>query len=55
MDPNETLRWLRRSADAIEADEYADDVAQEMTEQFRSLDEWLSKGGFLPADWSRSK
>lgn len=21
---------------------------------FRALDEWLSKGGFLPTDWQRS-
>lgn len=42
MDPNEALRLLRK---------YASDTGGEFGEQFEALDEWLSKGGFLPAAW----
>ncbi len=49
MDPNTTLARLRELAAA------ADDVeeAAELAEAFHALDEWLSRGGFLPADWAR--
>lgn len=49
MDPNEALKQMRQAISDgrdTEAAAYAED-----------LDEWLSKGGFLPAQWSgkRSK
>lgn len=46
MDPNETLKNLRK---------YASDTGGEFGEQFEALDEWLSKGGFLPADWQTGR
>lgn len=45
MDPNTALQALRK---------YASDTGGEFAEQFEALDEWLSKGGFLPADWARA-
>lgn len=55
MDPNEVLKWARESVKKILEDEYQDEIANELAEQFRSLDEWLSKGGFLPKDWQPLK
>jgi hypothetical protein len=54
MDPNAALAEARQAADQVEAsgDEGIDvDAAFTLTEKFRALDEWLSRGGFLPADW----
>ena len=51
MDPNETLRELRRLVTRL-SDQYAGDdsaAAQAMAEKFDALDEWLSRGGFLPS------
>ena len=44
MDPNETLRMLRRAIERREIDAIED--------LFDALDIWLSSGGFLPDDWS---
>lgn len=55
MDPEELLAELRQMA--ADADEYGGIHAQTWVEdgpgKFAALDEWLSKGGFLPKDWSR--
>ena len=66
MDPNEALRQLRAlaakvitSVDAYEGLDEADEeeleemalAGESLASQFQALDEWLSKGGFLPADW----
>lgn len=49
MDPNETLRMLReRVADALNDRDYS---PIRVAILFEALDEWLSKGGFLPDDW----
>jgi hypothetical protein len=51
MDPNETLRRLRACAD--EDDPFnAAELLPVMQEHFRALDEWLSKGGFVPDAWN---
>jgi hypothetical protein len=56
MDPNQAL------ADAREATKVADrtsgpwehlDALEDALESYRALDEWLSKGGFLPTAWAR--
>lgn len=52
MDPNETLRLLREWTRNALNDEYPSLVALEGAEHFEALDEWLSKGGFFPDDWS---
>jgi hypothetical protein len=52
MDINETLRVLRDACSRNRDKEFmSDDDATTMVEGFDALDEWLSKGGFLPVDW----
>lgn len=54
MDPNETLAQLRESARVLGecADRFPDDYYDfHIPDLFKSLDEWLSRGGFLPTAW----
>jgi hypothetical protein len=59
MDPNEALSQLRLLVTIVNDPHSPDgrptpgEVAREMAEIFDGLDEWLSKGGFLPKSWSR--
>ena len=64
MDPNETLMCMRECAEEVwvltagivdESFEHSTDrqLAQRQAELFEALDQWLLKGGFLPADWKR--
>lgn len=63
VDPNETLRRLREAAaefvkrdeaDVVNpADMYA--LGSQVVDAAADLDEWLSRGGFLPADWARGR
>lgn len=49
MDPSETLaniRWLVKHHNN-------EDDTSELVNNINALDEWLSKGGFLPDDWSK--
>lgn len=56
MDPNEALRRLRRLCEALsDRDDYDNEVAGELAGQFEALDQWISKGGFLPDDWQRNQ
>lgn len=50
MDPNEALRVVREAARRL-LDEYDAEAAYELAERFVALDEWLTRGGFLPAVW----
>lgn len=58
MDPSEALVKLRAMVHAEHAigsqwtPEYANQRCALWAEQFESLDDWLSKGGFLPPDWA---
>lgn len=55
MDPNEALRLVRESVgELVQADD--DDTLPgsqtgQIVDAFAALDEWLQRGGFLPADW----
>lgn len=51
MDPNKTLRDLRLALDL----KPAPSTSRFLAEQFTALDEWLTKGGFLPTDWERRR
>lgn len=54
MDPNETLAVLRDMTRLVLSGEHSQDIdAEEIAEYFQHLDTWLSKGGFLPADWRK--
>lgn len=52
MDPNETLADLRNMFSLSHGDMETADVAA-IRDRFDALDEWLSKGGFLPGDWNQ--
>ena len=63
MDPNEALYNAREAVASIHNamdedggldsfDLDLDDVAQ-LADAFKALDEWISKGGFLPVLWSK--
>lgn len=55
MDPNETLRRLRKLINTPTTEATAVAALMEMTDLFGSLDEWISRGGFLPTDWSANQ
>ena len=57
MDPDETLAQLRALAKDTLSGEYAtgDEPAFELAELLTSLDEWLSRGGFLPNAWEAGR
>lgn len=59
MDPNATLAVMLDRAEALIASADAggevDDEAHELAEATISLHEWLSKGGFLPRQWTGAK
>ena len=48
MDPDTTLSELRTLLPAVREGEV---VAEEFLDRFEALDEWLRKGGYLPAAW----
>jgi len=51
MDPETTLEQLRDHMARIGVWDYGD--CENIYELFTSLDQWLSRGGFLPVDWTR--
>lgn len=50
MDPNATLARLRELA--ADGTHLTMTETEEMAELFEALDAWMSKGGFMPSDWS---
>jgi DNA-directed RNA polymerase specialized sigma subunit len=62
MDPNENLKRQRELVKEIQeenAKQYEDQeilasCAVELAELVEAMDEWISKRGFLPNDWSQS-
>ncbi len=54
MDPNETLRRLRQVGEELSRVEGVPAIT-EAVELFTALDEWLSRGGYPPADWQHTK
>lgn len=58
MDPDVCLQKIRelivelRGSSKISTTEAC---ADEISEHFEALDEWISKGGFMPADWARAQ
>lgn len=49
MDPDAALTEMRELAQS-DLSEFNEDIHR-LAELFIGLDEWLSKGGFLPVDW----
>lgn len=60
MDPNEALKEIREEIaefSQLSDDNFVDALisADKIVELIKGLDEWLSKGGFLPDDWRSEK
>lgn len=63
MDPNATLARIRelarriRDADRVDANNFDTYTANadELAFAIDALDSWLSREGFLPADWSKGR
>lgn len=64
MDPNEALRIIRQAVANAQRQMDNDTghpsfcvvdnrTVSALIEHCEALDEWLSKGGFLPTDWQR--
>lgn len=56
MDPDEALAQLRALCaeynQAVESDGTRPTLALGIVDEFQALDDWLTNGGFLPADWT---
>lgn len=56
MDPNATLARIRElTASLLDSDAdpgTAASIGDQLAEHVQALDEWLSKGGFLPRAWT---
>jgi len=56
MDPDELLRKLLEiSKLGLEANGLEGDDVMELVEGVQNLDQWLEKGGFLPARWEKNR
>jgi hypothetical protein len=60
MDPNEALRRVRRMVQSILEEGAAEGVVNdsdvlELVEHVAALDNWLTRGGFLPDSWRRAR
>lgn len=53
MDPNAALGVIRDLCEKIQNGTATNSAPEELTDVFAALDEWLSKGGFLPMAWQR--
>lgn len=53
MDPNAALANARAITTAILSGWLTEDGGYELAEAFDALDQWLTKGGFLPSAWAR--
>jgi hypothetical protein len=51
MDPDEALRKMRRALKKYGDGLENGDTEEALVVSARALDEWLSKGGFLPEAW----
>lgn len=58
MDVNATLARLRelvKEIDAAADNEHKADIADEFADLIDGLDQWITRGGFLPSAWQRGQ
>ncbi len=51
MDPTATLARIREALANHAENGLSDDETMELVECVEALDDWLSRGGFLPTQW----
>lgn len=54
MDPDANLAEIRRIVQDVDLDVFPD-RAERLAELISALDQWISKGGFLPAAWRKER
>ena len=55
MDPNEVLETIRRLSSLYRNDgDWDENETHALIGHIEDLDEWLTKGGFLPQAWRRA-
>lgn len=58
MDPDVALKTIRECmslACSTDDEEVKEEALTNMMDAVQALDEWLSKGGFLPGDWGKGR
>ena len=53
MDPNAALKEFREIQERFNREEADEADLERAMDLFGALDEWLSRGGFLPEAWNR--
>lgn len=56
MDPDETLKRLREALKVMDTTRSMNELMTAsvvVLETMTALDEWITKGGYLPKDWKR--
>lgn len=53
MDPNTALARMRALTERADSQQLTLEEGFELAELISGLDQWLSRGGFLPTDWVR--
>jgi len=51
MDPNENLRQQLELAEQLVDDDSVSPETRELAELVLALNDWIERGGFLPAGW----
>lgn len=54
MDPNELLKMIREDIQEADNAKSTDDFihhSARLSEHVKYLDEWLTRGGFVPGEW----
>lgn len=54
MDPTAALASLRELIAYVDANPVSEEH-QQLADHLRELDDWLSRGGFLPHDWRKAR
>ena len=55
MDPNETLAMIREAMHNAIGDPTLPEYVNDAFDAMGALDEWLTRGGFLPIDWETGR
>ena len=55
MDPEQALLDARAACEHWAHGERGDRTFDELVNAFEALDQWISRGGFLPRDWQKKE